>query len=191
MKRKIPALAEFTPDSSALREALRVVGITPEGSIPFQLDRMPGWRPTVRLPGLEGARPLDAILLIQERLREESGLDAGELVLMSRYGIPTGARGRATIVLAPRVRILGAGGADLALVALPDVMSWLEVREEEGCRVDPMVRVGLLLAERHFPRWAQSRLRAALEELRRNETSPRAAQRDVRSFPTSVPRFAH
>lgn len=191
MKRKVAALAEFAPDSFAVWEAVRIVGITPEGSIPFQLERLPGWRPTVRLPGLQGSHPLDALPLIRRRLREESGLDAGELVVMSRYGIPTGARGRATIVLAPRVRVLDANGPDFALVALPDVVSWLDARKDDGCQVDLMVRVGLLLAERHFPRWAQSRLRTALEELRRHGTKSRARQSEARSFQAAAPGFAH
>ncbi len=192
MNRKVAVLAGFDPDSLAVWEAVRVVGITPEGAIPFQLDRPPGWRPTVKLPGLQGSHPLDAVPLIQRRLREEFGLDAGELIVMSRYGIPTGARGRATIVLAPRVRVLDAGGADLSLVALPDVTSWLDARKSEGCRVDLMVRVGLLLAERHFPRWAGSLLRAAIEELRRGETTTtRGSRRDLGPFRAPAPRYAH
>jgi hypothetical protein len=54
-----------------------------------------------------------------------------------------------------------------------------------------MVRVGLLLAERHFPRWAQSRLRIALEEMRRHETTSRAPQSGARSFRAAAPGFAH
>src|SRR4029453_13250307 len=132
MKRKVAALAEFAPDLFAIREAVRGVGVTPEGSIPLELEPVPGWPPTVRLPGLTRSHPLDPIGLVQGRLRQEAGLDADELIVMSRYGIPTGQRGRATILLAPRVRIEPARPDFLPVVPLPEVMAWLAARRSEG-----------------------------------------------------------
>jgi hypothetical protein len=125
----------------------------------------------VRLPSLHGSRPFDPLPSLHRRLREESGLDADELVVMSRYGIPTGERGRATILLAPRVRTRSLPPGT-SLVPLAGLMSWLSARKAEGARIDPRVWVGLLLAERHYPRWAQARLRAAVERLHRRGAVP-------------------
>ena len=132
----------------------------------------------VRLPGLIGSRPLDPLSTLHRRLQDETGLDAPELVVMSRYGIPTGARGRATILLAPHARVPApasrnaalrpaARNAALRVVPLPELSRWLSQCRAEGLRIDPRVWIGLLLAERHFPRWAEARLRAAVEVLQR------------------------
>ena len=124
-----------------------------------------------RLPGLDGWRPFDPLPVLHRRLRDESGLDADELVVMSRYGIPTGERGRATLLLAPRVRASGETEGT-RLVPLAELMTWLADRRGEGARIDPRVWVGLLLAERHYPRWAHARLRAAVDALRRRGMPP-------------------
>jgi len=88
---------------------------------------------------------------------------------MSRYGIPTGARGRATILLAPHARVPESASRNpsLRVVPLPELSQWLSRCRADGLRIDPRVWIGLLLAERHFPRWAQAPLRAAVEELHR------------------------
>jgi hypothetical protein len=166
---------ELAPDPVRETEALYVVALTSEGRVPLLVDRRSA---TVRLPGLAGWRPFDPLPALHARLREEAGLDADELVVMSRYGIPTGERGRATILLAPHARVSESGSPFLAttrLVALGDLPSWLESRRDRGIRVDARVWVGLVLAERHFPRWAQARLRAEAERLHQ----VRARARDV------------
>jgi len=165
------AIPELAPDPVSATEALYVVGLTPDGEVPLRVERLPGKPPVVRLPGLDGSRPFDPLPALHRRLREESGLDADELVIMSRYGIPTGERGRATLLLAPRVRTRAATPGT-SLVPLSELMAWLSARKQEGARIDPRVWVGLLLAERHYPRWAQTRLRAAVETLRRRQGGP-------------------
>src|SRR4029453_18203149 len=92
---------ELAPDPVRETEALYVVALTSEGRVPLLAARRSS---TVRLPGLPGWRPFDPLPALHVRLREEAGVDADELVVMSRYGIPTGERGRATIVLAPHAR---------------------------------------------------------------------------------------
>ena len=160
---------ELAPDPVRETESLYVVALTPDGKVPLLVERRPGSEPSVRLPGLSGWRPFDPLPSLHRRLREEAGVDADELVVMSRYGIPTGERGRATIVLAPHVRFCASTspGSTRRLVALSDLTSWLEHCRSRGVRVDARVWVGLILAERHFARWAQTRLRAEAEELRR------------------------
>lgn len=171
----VTAPLELAPDPVLASESLFVVGLTAEGHVPLLVDAAPGQPVTVRLPGLAGSRPLDPLPELHRRLRHEAGLDAEELVVMSRYGIPTGERGRATILLAPHARVFRFENPGLRVVPLSELERWLSRCRHEGIRIDPRVWVGLLLAERHFPRWAQSRLRASLEELRRR--SERGAAR--------------
>src|SRR5262249_31014938 len=97
-----------------------------------------------------------------------------ELVVMSRYGIPTGHRGRAVILLAPRVRVSDASAADHVVLPLGEVGSFLEAQRRAGGSVDLMVRVGLRMAARHYPRWAHGRLKRAIEELRWQQRLPDA-----------------
>jgi hypothetical protein len=183
---------ELASDPVRDTEALYVVAFTPDGRVPLLVDRRPAARTgatttdssgatgIIRLPGLVGWRPFDPLPSLHGRLREEAGVDADELVVMSRYGIPTGERGRATIVLAPHARTFPSEspfGASLRLVSLGDLAAWLAGCREKGIRVDARVWVGLILAERHFPRWAQARLRAEAEELhRRNRPFAVAAE---------------
>jgi len=166
---------DLAPDPVLASESLVVVGITPEGQVPLLVESRAG-DPSrirdgqlVRLPGLIGSRPLDPLSTLHRRLQEETGLDAPELVAMSRHGIPTGARGRATILLAPHARVPESASRNpsLRVVPLPELSQWLSRCRADGLRIDPRVWIGLLLAERHFPRWAQARLRAAVEELHR------------------------
>jgi hypothetical protein len=161
------ASVELAPDPVLASESLFVVGLTSEGRVPLLVEVPPGRPVVVRLPGLAGSRPLDPMPELHRRLRDEAGLHVEELVVMSRYGIPTGERGRATILLAPHARVLASENPGLRVVPLSELARWLTRCRQEGIRVDPRVWVGLLLAERHFPRWAQSRLRASLEELHR------------------------
>ena len=178
MNLKLAATSQdLAPDPVRASDSVFVVALTSEGQIPLRIESRAGEMPIVRLPGLDGSRPFDPMPSLNRRLRDECGLDTDELVVMSRYGIPTGERGRATILLAPRARL--SPGDDTRLVPLSELMSWLSARKAEGARVDPRVWVGLLLAERHYPRWAQARLRAALEQLRRSEAdavTPAAAR---------------
>jgi hypothetical protein len=51
-------------------------------------------------------------------------------------------------------------------VPVADCNRWLADRKQAGADVDPKVWVGLLLAERHFPRWARARLCAAIARMR-------------------------
>jgi hypothetical protein len=166
---------ELAPDPVLASEAVFVVGLTREGQVPLIVSSEDGARPlsAVRLPGLADYRPLDPLPSLHRRLREEAGVDAPELVVMSRYGIPTGERGRATILLAPFAQTFPRDG--MRSVPLGELTGWLSRCRTEGIRVDPRVWVGLLLAERHFPRWAQTRLRAAVEELQRRRFVTAAA----------------
>ena len=175
------APVDLAPDPVLASEALFVVGITSEGGVPLLVDSRPedaadrlGEGLVVRLPGLIGSRPLDPLSTLHRRLQDETGVDAPELVVMSRYGIPTGARGRATILLAPHARVPApaARNGALQVVPLPELSRWLSQCRAEGLRIDPRVWIGLLLAERHFPRWAEARLRAAVEELHRRRPVP-------------------
>ena len=173
---------DLAPDPVLASESLFVVGITPDGEVPLLVESRAsaddsghfGDGQVVRLPGLIGSRPLDPLSTLHRRLQEETGLDAPELVVMSRYGIPTGARGRATILLAPHARVPAPGSRNAALrvVPLPELSRWLSQCRAEGLRIDPRVWIGLLLAERHFPRWAEARLRTAVEELHRRRPVP-------------------
>ena len=179
---------ELAPDPVLASDALFVVGITSEGGVPLLVDSRRDYdadrfveghdgaegHEVVLLPGLIGSRPLDPLSTLHRRLQDETGLDAPELVVMSRYGIPTGARGRATILLAPHARVTApaARNAALQVVPLPELSRWLSDCRAEGLRIDPRVWIGLLLAERHFPRWAEARLRAAVEELHHRRPVP-------------------
>lgn len=167
---------DLGPDPVLASEALFVVGLTAEGHVPLLVEAVPGSPVVVRLPGLAGSRPLDPLPTLHRRLREEAGLDAEELVVMSRYGIPTGERGRATILLAPHARVFPPHDVAMRVVPLSELARWLSRCKSQGIRVDPRVWVGLLLAERHFPRWAQARLRSTLEVLQRRLPTPAAVE---------------
>ncbi len=160
---------DLGPDPVLASEAVFVVGLTAEGHVPLLVEAVPGSPVFVRLPGLAGSRPLDPLPTLHRRLRDEAGLDAEEFVVMSRYGIPTGERGRATILLAPHARVFPPQDVAMRLVPLSELERWLSRCKSQGIRVDPRVWVGLLLAERHFPRWAQARLSAAAEVLQRRQ----------------------
>jgi hypothetical protein len=153
------SLDDFTDSDSAC-----VVGVTPEGSIPLIVEEPPGGPAIVRLPGFPG-RCLQNAVAVRERVRLEIGFQARELIVMSRYGIPTGRRGQATMLLAPELAKTSSAPG-VALVPLIDLISWLNARKSAGARIDPKVWVGLILAERHFPRWARARLGAAVGKVR-------------------------
>jgi hypothetical protein len=175
-----PRLAELTMNAPPLaHESVYVVGFTPEGAIPLVETPSDG-RSVICLPGVRLARadggPEDAISAMRASLAAETGCDAAEWVIMSRYGIPTGHRGMATILLAPSLKRVAAPERVRALrhrvheVPVANASRWLADRKQAGTDVDPKVWVGLLLAERHFPRWARARLCAALAGLRRNDS---------------------
>src|SRR5262249_38154982 len=104
-----------------------------------------------------------------------TGCDAFEWVIMSRYGIPTGHRGMATILMAPSLRRTAALERLRALrhqvheVPVAEANFWLAERKREGVEGDPKGWVRVLLARRHFPRWARARLCAAISGLRRGQ----------------------
>lgn len=174
---RLAELAMAAPD--ATHESVYVVGFTPEGAIPLVETPSDG-RTVVSLPGVRLAAPCggpeDAIATMRASLAAEIGCDASEWVIMSRYGIPTGHRGMATILLAPSLQRV----ADLERVPalrhrvhevpVAEASRWLADRKQAGADVDPKVWVGLLLAERHFPRWARARLCAAISRIRRNDS---------------------
>ena len=159
----------------AAHESVYVVGFTPEGAIPL-IETPSDGRSVICLPGVRLARagggPEDAIAAMRASLAAETGCDASEWVVMSRYGIPTGHRGMATILMAPSLRRVRAPERLRALrhrvheVPVGDANAWLAERKQNGIDVDPKVWVGLLLAERHFPRWARARLCTAIGRLR-------------------------
>ncbi len=167
---------DLAPDPVLASESLFVVGLTREGQIPLVVDAYSGGPVIVRLPGLSGSKPLDPLSTLHRRMREEAGLDVEELVVMSRYGIPTGERGRATILLAPHAQVFPSENLAMRVVPLSELSRWLSRCRSQGIRVDPRVCIGVLLAERHFPRWAQTRLRAALDELQRRRPVPDGAE---------------
>ena len=150
------------PGESA--DSVCVVLLTRTGEIALALEGLPGLAPVVRLPGLRASRGLDSGEVLRRRLREEAGLEAGDLLVISRYGIPTGEQGSAAILLAPGARRRRARG--VAYVPVRGLTRWLRDRRREGWRVDLMVRVGLRLAERHFARWGRVHLRDLLAQLR-------------------------
>ena len=171
--RDAPRALADRPGDPRTAESVRVVLLTRTGEIALALERIPGLAPVVRLPGLPGASALDSGEVLRRRLRDEADLDAGELVVMSRYGIPTGERGTAAILLAPGAR--RRRGRRLAYVPVSRLASWLKARRSEGWRVDLMVRVGLRLAERHFARWGRVRLREVVAHLRGRRGEPRVS----------------
>jgi hypothetical protein len=163
----------------ATHESVYAVGFTPEGAIPLVETPSDG-RSLICLPGVRlahpGVGPDDAISAMRASLAAEIGCDASEWVVMSRYGIPTGHRGMATILMAPSLRRVSSPERVRALrhrvheVPVADSNRWLADRKQAGVDVDPKVWVGLLLAERHFPRWARARLCAAIARMRRNDS---------------------
>jgi hypothetical protein len=171
---RLAELALATP--VAAHESVYVVGFTPEGAIPL-IETPSDGRSVIGLPGVRlsrtGSTPDDAIAAMRASLEAEIGCDATEWVVMSRYGIPTGHRGMATILMAPSLRRVGAPERIRALrhrvheVPVGDANAWLAERKQSGSDVDPKVWVGLLLAERHFPRWARARLCAAITRIRK------------------------
>jgi CheY-like chemotaxis protein len=166
MDQELDAVAEdISPDRFSDSDSACVVGVTPEGSIPLIVEDPPGGSAIVRLPGLSG-RCLQDADAVRERLRREIGFEARELIVMSRYGIPTGERGQATMLLAPELAKTSPAAPGVALVPLSELVSWLNARKSAGARIDPKVWVGLILAERHFPRWARARLGAGLGKVR-------------------------
>jgi hypothetical protein len=170
---RAPARAVLGAD--AFSESVAVVLLTRTGEIALSIERRRGLAPAVTLPVLGGARAIDSTETLRRRLRDEAGLDAGEIHVMSRYGIPTGDRSNAAIFLAPAARRRRRRG--LAYVRLDELAGWLAARGLEGWRIDLLVRVGLRLAERHFARWARVRLRRIAENLRGRGGSPRAEGR--------------
>jgi len=152
---------ELAPDPVLASDALFVVGITSEGGVPLLVDSRRDYdvdrfveghdgaegHEVVRLPGLIGSRPLDPLSTLHRRLQDETGLDAPELVVMSRYGIPTGARGRATILLAPHARVTAPAKAG---DAVPDrVREEFAVSERSGASVG--LAEGRLVVDRMSP----------------------------------------
>lgn len=138
-------------------EDIFVFGITPEGEVPLIVSTE-----GIRLPGCS-AGPA-ALRDVQERLREETGYEAAEFVLMT---IPRpAARGASgpTILLAPRLSRVGPRTRGLELVPLPELPSSLNSRR--GAVIDPAVSLGVTMAQRDFPRWALARLQEALRHLR-------------------------
>jgi hypothetical protein len=174
---RIAELAMASP--LAAPESVYVVGFTPEGAIPLVEAPFDG-RSVISLPGVRvprpGGGPEDAIASMRASLAAEIGCDAAEWVVMSRYGIPTGHRGMATILLAPSLKRVSPPEHVRALrhrvheVPVAEANRWLADRKQAGSDVDPKVWVGLLLAERHFPRWARARLSAAITRIRRDES---------------------
>lgn len=140
-------------------ENIFVVGITPEGEVPLIVSTE-----GIRLPGCP-AGPA-ALRDVQERLREETGCEAAEFVLMTIPRPATWTGSGPTILLAPRLSRVGPRTTGLELVPLPDLLSWLNSRRAAGAVVDPAVSVGVMMAARHFPRWALARLQEALRHLR-------------------------
>jgi hypothetical protein len=173
--------------AGAFSESVAVVLLTRTGEIALSVERRSGLAPAVSLPGLGSARAIDSAETLRRRLRDETGLDAGEIHVMSRYGIPTGDRSNASILLAPAGRRRRRRG--LAYVRIDGLAEWLAARRREGWRVDLLVRVGLRLAERHFARWARVRLREIEENLRGRRGSPRARGRVVALRPRRAPRL--
>ena len=168
MKRRVAVLAELGPGRCPACDWIGIVGITSDGAVPLVLEKAVGRPATIRLPEISHPDPFDPLAGVHDRLRLEAGLGVDEVFVMSRYGIPTGDRGHATLVLAPRVRVVERPGAvPFSVVPLPEVLGWLERRKREGAHIDATVRVGLMLAERRFPGWARARLCGALEALRR------------------------
>ena len=173
---RLADLAFATP--VAAHESVYVVGFTPEGAIPL-IETPSDGRPTICLPGVRlsrtGSAPEDAISAMRAALSAETGCDASEWVIMSRYGIPTGHRGMATILMAPTLKRVSNAGRVPALrhkvheVPVSEANRWLADRKQAGTDVDPKVWVGLLLAERHFPRWARARVSAAIARIRSGE----------------------
>ena len=176
------ARALFEP--RAVSESVAVVLLTRTGEMALAIARGSGLAPTVRLPVLAAARAIDSPDTLRRRLRLEAGLEPEELHVMSRYGIPTGHRSNAAIVLAP---LAGRGKrSGLTYVRIDCLSAWLAARRRDGWRVDLLVRVGLRLAERHFARWARMRLREIAESLRGRRGSPRVVAlrpRPGRRFP--------
>jgi len=162
----------------AAHESVYVVGFTPEGAIPLVETPSDG-RSIICLPGVRlqqtGSTPEDAISAMRAALAAETGCDASEWVIMSRYGIPTGHRGMATILMAPTLKRVSNRERVQKLrhrvheVPVAEANRWLADRKQAGTDVDPKVWVGLLLAERHFPRWARARLCAAIARIRSGE----------------------
>jgi hypothetical protein len=174
---RIADLAAAVP--LAAHESVYVVGFTPEGTIPLVETPCDG-RSVICLPGVRlnpsDGGPDEAISAMRASLAAETGCDASEWVVMSRYGIPTGHRGMATILMAPSLRRVASPALVRALrhriheVPVADCNRWLSDRKQAGADVDPKVWVGLLLAERHFPRWARARLCAAIARMRRDDS---------------------
>jgi hypothetical protein len=163
------------PGAGAFSESVAVVLLTPRGEIALSIERRPGLSPAVRLPALAAARAIDSPEMLRRRLRDEAGLEPAELHVMSRYGIPTGDRSSASILLAPAAR--RRTGRGLAYVRIGGLAAWLAARQREGWHVDLLVRVGVGLAERHFARWARVRLREIAAALRAHRGTPRSGGR--------------
>lgn len=161
--------------AGAFAESVAVVLLTQKGEIALSIERRPGLSPAVRLPALAAARAIDSPDTLRRRLRDEAGLEPAELHVMSRYGIPTGDRSNAAILLAPAAR--RRAGRGLSYVPIEGLAAWLAGRRREGWRVDLLVRVGVRLAERHFARWARVRLREIGEALRAHRGTPRSGGR--------------
>lgn len=140
-------------------EDIFVFGITPESEVPLIVSPE-----GIRLPGCS-AGPA-ALRDVQERLREETGCEAAEFVLMTIPRPATRGASGPTILLAPRLSRVGPRKTGLELVPLPDLLSWLNSRRAAGAVVDPAVSLGVMMAQRHFPRWALARLQEALRHLR-------------------------
>jgi hypothetical protein len=172
--------------AGAFSESVAVVLLTRTGEIALAIERCSGLAPRVCLPVLGPARAIDSSDTLRRRLRDETGLDPGEIHVMSRYGIPTGDRSSAAILLAPAAGRRKRRG--VAYVRIDRLAEWLAARRLEGWRIDLLVRVGLRLAERHFARWARLRLREIVESFRARRGSPRTHARVLALRPRRVPR---
>jgi len=150
------------PNSSpgvASADSISVVGITPAGEVPLVADGS-----AIRLP--QCCSGPAALRDVQERLREETGYEAVEFVLMTVPRPAEKSRPGPTILLAPRLSRVGPRPRGLELVPLAELRPWLDSKRAEGSVVDRRVSLGILMAERHFPHWALARLQDALRQLR-------------------------
>ncbi len=188
---------DVAPDPVLASDALFVVGITSEGGVPLLVDSRPDDDADRFAEGLKAGRPQGVVhqasckascgcpgssgpdhsirfprcIAACKARRASTPRSSSSCPATAFRRVREGAR-RSCWPPTPECRRPPRGTPPCESSRSRSFRAGSPDRRAEGLRIDPRVWIGLLLAERHFPRWAEARLRAAVEELHRRRPVP-------------------